>query len=41
MDEIEKKLKYIKELCVKCDTTNTNEVNVVLCEIIDICNEMI
>lgn len=32
-------LKQIKSICKKIDTTNTQEVNTCLCQIIDLCNK--
>lgn len=41
IDETNKILEDIKEICNNIDTTNSNEVDLYLCQIIDLCNKII
>ena len=40
-DETTEIVNQIKEIAQNIDATNTNEVNLYLCEIIDLCNKII
>ena len=40
-NETSEVIKQIKDICINIDSTNTNEVNIYLCNIIDLCNKII
>lgn len=39
-DEISKIINRIKKICQNVDSTNSNEVDICLCDIIDLCNKL-